>query len=47
MYHLVYSVTVDPNSEYSRSNLTELKTLVSEIMQGHPVPVRTYKPKSS
>ncbi|PWR72592.1 hypothetical protein [Methanospirillum lacunae] len=43
MYHLVYVETVDPNSEYSRSNLTELKTLIGEIMKGLPVPERTYK----
>lgn len=44
MYHYVYSENVDTNSEFSRSNLTELKTLISEVMQGIPIPDRTYKP---
>lgn len=43
MYHLYYSETVDPDSEYFRSNLTELKVLIGEIIQGHPVLERTYK----
>ncbi|WP_146201161.1 hypothetical protein [Methanospirillum lacunae] len=43
-YHLIYSESVDPNSEYSRSNLTELKSQISEILHGIPVPERTPNP---
>ncbi|WP_319579014.1 hypothetical protein [uncultured Methanospirillum sp.] len=43
-YHLLYSESVDPNDESSRSNLTELKSQISEILHAISVPERTPKP---
>jgi hypothetical protein len=46
-YHLIYVEDVDPDSDFFRSNFTTLKYQVSEILQGHPVPERTPKPKKN